>query len=275
MGTPDRSDLDPDRIETVLCDLDGVIWLGRRPVPGAVEAIEQLRNSGRRVLFVTNNSVATRAEQAAALGAIGVPAEGDVVTSAMAAAVLVEPGWRVLVAGGPGVDEAVAGAGAEALVNNGDAVDGPVDAVVAGLHRDFDYARLRIAARAVLGGARFIATNTDATYPVPDGLDPGGGAIVSAIATVAGVEPVVAGKPHLPMGEVVRRLVAPDAGFDPATVMMVGDRPETDGVFASVLGAHYAQVRSGVVPPGGLLGADVDVTVDVADLAALAARLVA
>ena len=262
--------MDPARIETVLCDLDGVVWLSHHPIPGSVEAIGRLRASGRRVLFVTNNSRATLSEQAGLLGGIGIPADGDVVTSASAAAVLVEPGWRTLVAGGPGVMEAVRDAGAEPVPNDGVPLDGPVDAVVTGLHRDFDFARLRIAAREIRRGARFIATNTDATYPTPDGLDPGGGAIVAAIATASGVEPVVAGKPHPPMGEVVRRMVLPDGELDPTSVVMVGDRPETDGLFAAVLGAPYVQVRSGVVPAGAGLDTELPVAADVPDLAALA-----
>ena len=262
--------MDTARIETVLCDLDGVVWLSHEAIPGSVEAIERLRSAGRRVLFVTNNSRLTLGEQAASLGAIGIPAENDVVTSASAAGVLVQPGWRVLVAGGPGVTEAVVAAGAEAVPNDGTVPDPPVDAVVTGLHREFDFARLRAAARAIRDGARFIATNTDATYPTPDGLDPGGGALVAAIATASGEEPVVAGKPHAPMGEVVRRIVNPSGDLDPDTIVMVGDRPETDGLFARVIGASYAQVRTGVMPPGSPLDAETGVAVDIENLAALA-----
>ncbi len=97
---------------TVLCDLDGVVWLAHEPIAGSPEAVAALRAAGVRVLFVTNNSAATIAEQEAALAAIGIPAAGDVITSAMAGADLVEPGERVLVAGGPGVVEAVASRGA-------------------------------------------------------------------------------------------------------------------------------------------------------------------
>ena len=80
-----------EQVKFVLCDLDGVVWLRRTAIPGAPEAIERLRQSGRRVLFVTNNSMSTIAEQERALAAVGVPAEGDVVTSAQAAAALVAP----------------------------------------------------------------------------------------------------------------------------------------------------------------------------------------
>ena len=91
----------------VLLDLDGVVWLAHQPIPGSVEAIAALRTAGVRVLFVTNNSSARLAEQEEALARIGVPAVGDVVTSALAAALLVEPGEPVHVCGGPGIVEAL------------------------------------------------------------------------------------------------------------------------------------------------------------------------
>jgi 4-nitrophenyl phosphatase len=236
----------PRRISHVLCDLDGVVWLAHRPIPGAVEAIAAIRASGRRVLFVTNNSAATRAEHEAALARIGIDATGDVVSSSMAAAFLVEPGERVLVTGGPGVSEALTARGASVVVNTGADLDQPVGAVVVGLHRDFDYARLRIAGRAVLDGARLIGTNRDTTFPTPTGLEPGGGSIVAAVASVGGVDAVFAGKPEQPMAD----LVADVVDVEPDKMLMVGDRPETDGLFAARLNCDFALVETGVTPPG-------------------------
>lgn len=247
----------------VLCDLDGVVWLSRLAIPGAPEGIAALRASGRRVLFVTNNSYSLVAEQEAALGAIGIPAEGDVITSAQAAAFLVEPGETVLVCGGPGVDEALTARGATP-VREGDA-----DAVVVGFHRDFDYERMRIATAAVQHGARLIATNDDATYPTPDGPIPGGGAIVASVSTAAGVAPLIAGKPHAPMADLARERCGP--AFSGATAVMVGDRWSTDGLFAAALGCPFALVRSGVTPTGADVGGVPDL--DVADLAAVAATI--
>lgn len=264
-------ELDPERVETVLCDLDGVLWLAHEPVPGAAEAVEALREGGRRVVFVTNNSVDPVSDQVRALAAIDVAAEGDVVTSAMAAASLVRRGERVLVVGGHGIVEAVDHAGAIALTARDAGV--PPDAVIVGLDRGVDYPRLSAAATAIRSGARFIATNTDATFPTPTGPAPGGGAIVAAVATAAGVEPTVAGKPHAAMAQLIGDVVGGASGFDPATVVMVGDRPETDGLFAGVLGCAFALVRSGVTRPGAALPDDVAIAVDVADLAALAEHL--
>jgi len=140
----------------------------------------------------------------------------------------------------------------------------PVDAVVVGFHRDADWERIRIASTAVRGGARFIATNDDATYPTEHGLVPGNGAIVAAVATAAGVAPVVAGKPHEALARVVRARCG-DAGI------VVGDRPDTDGRFAATLGWSFGLVLSGVTSAADL---PVDPTPDVvaADLADLVAR---
>jgi 4-nitrophenyl phosphatase len=214
-------------------DLDGVVWLAEDPIPGAREAVARLRAAGEPVVFVTNNSSQPVAVVEEKLARHGIPAAGDVITSAMAAASLVAPGERVLVCAGPGVDEAVSGRGAEPVL------DGDADAVLVGFHRDFDYERLRIAATAVRRGARLLATNDDATYPTPAGPIPGGGAILAAVVTATGVTPVVAGKPNAPMADLVRARLGP-------TAVMVGDRPDTDGRFARLLGYRFALVHTGV-----------------------------
>lgn len=251
----------------VLCDLDGVVWLAHRPIPGSSDAVARLRAAGHRVLFVTNNSSATVGDQERALADVGIPARGDVVTSAMAGARMVRAGERVLVCGGPGIHEALA---SDVTVVSADRVDAgeKVDVVLVGFHRDFDYDVMRRAATAVRLGARLVGTNDDATYPTPDGPIPGGGSILAAIATAAGCVPTVAGKPHAPMAEIVR---AVESGVDAATVM-VGDRPSTDGSFAVTLGCRYALVRSGVTPPGARVD-DLAIWFDGADLAAVANRL--
>jgi HAD superfamily hydrolase (TIGR01450 family) len=221
-------------------DLDGVVWLGDDPIPGAADAIARIRATGERVVFVTNNSFSPVAAIETKLASMGIPAEGDVVNSALAGATLVEPGERVLVCGGPGIVEATEVRGAEAVLNTGQPAGvAGVDVVMVGFHRDFDYERLRVAAGAIRAGARFVATNDDATYPTPAGPIPGGGSLVAAVAYATGVTPVVAGKPHVPMVDLVRGMVG-DSGT------MVGDRPDTDGRFAVALGFRNALVLSGV-----------------------------
>lgn len=249
-----------ERIEFVLCDLDGVVWLAHDPIPGAAEAVARLRASGRRVLFVTNNSMSTVAEQEAALAACEIPAIGDVVTSAQAGASLVTASDSVLVAGGRGVVEAVRERGAT-IVDHEDP-----DAVIVGLHHHFDYPGLRTASRAIRNGARFVATNDDATFPTPDGFTPGAGSIVAAVATAAGASPVVAGKPNQPMADLVRERCGPR--FSANTALMVGDRWSTDGEFARALDCPFALVRTGVTGSGDDAGGDA--TIDALDLAAVA-----
>lgn len=253
-------------VRFVLCDLDGVVWLDRRPIPGAADAIGRLRASGRRVLFVTNNSMAVIADQEAALARIGIPAAGDVVTSAQAGASLVDAGERVLVAGAAGLIEAVEARGATVVR------EGPADAVVVGLHRDFDFEKLHAASAAIRAGARFVATNDDATFPTPHGMTPGAGALVAAIGTAAGATPVVAGKPHQPMAALVAERCG--TAFAAERALVVGDRASTDGLFAEAIGCAFALVRSGVTGPDGALDAEVDVALDLADLGAVADRLV-
>lgn len=184
---------------------------------------------------MTNSALRTPAQVAEKLAAHGIPdAEPLVITAAMAAASLVEPGSRVLPIGSDGVVEALRERDVE-LVH-----DGPADAVVVGISMSFDYDDMTRAMRAIHAGARFIATNTDSTYPDATGLLPGNGALVAAVATAAGVEPEVAGKPHEPIAAFARERLG-DVG------VMVGDRPDTDGLFAATLGYDFALVLTGVV----------------------------
>lgn len=219
-------------------DLDGVIWRGDVPIPGAAEAVARLRDAGVAVVFVTNSSSQVVRDVEAKLGRHGIAASGAVRTSAQAAATLVTAGERVLVCGGAGLVEAVGSVGAEAVANDG-TDPGPVDAVLCGYWRAVDYDRLRWATTSVMRGARLLASNDDATYPGADGLLPGGGATLAAVERAAGVTAIVAGKPHRPMAEWLRA----DLG---AVGTMVGDRLDTDGLFARALGWRFALVLSGV-----------------------------
>jgi glycerol 3-phosphatase-2 len=237
-------------------DLDGVVWLDDDPIPGAAEAVARLREAGEDVLFVTNLSSRPVAEAEAKLARHGIPAAGAVVTSAMAAARLVEPGERVLLCAGPGVEDELTARGAE-VVRDGDA-----DAVVVGLHTDFDYEALRRAATAVRRGARLIGTNDDPTFPTSEGLLPGGGALLAAVAVASGVEPVVAGKPNQPMADLVQARLGHDG-------IVVGDRADTDGLLARRLGYRFALVLSGSTrrvedadPAPDLVGDDLGAVVD-------------
>lgn len=252
-------------VRVVICDLDGVVWLSGEAIPGSPEAIDRLRNAGVRVMFATNNSAPLVAAHEEALAGLGIVAVGDVVTSAQAVARLCAAGETVAVVGGGGLNEALADADVRVVDLHRAATDGrTVDAVVVGLDRSFTYATLSDAAHLVRRGARLLASNDDATYPTPGGLIPGGGAMLAAVVTASGHQPLIAGKPHSPMAELV---LARCPGVDPRAMIMVGDRPDTDGKFARQLGCRYAQVRTGVVAPGVPVA---DADIDVADLSAVA-----
>ena len=225
-------------------DLDGVIWRGPQTVAGAPEAVAELRAAGADVAFVTNSSARTPAQVAEKLAAHGIPdAEREVVTSAMAAAAMIEPGERVLAVGGDGVVAALTERGAEIVDVRAGIVD--VDAVVVGIRPDFDYEMLTAAMQGLHGGARLVATNDDPTFPDAHGLLPGNGALVAAVAAAGGVAPRFAGKPHDPIAGFVRDLLGTQG-------IMVGDRPDTDGRFAGALGYRFGLVLSGVTGAGDL-----------------------
>jgi HAD superfamily hydrolase (TIGR01450 family) len=246
-------------------DLDGVVWLGGTVVPGAAEAVAELRSAGERVAFVTNNSFGRRSDVADKLARMGIDPGDDIVTSAVVAAGLVDPGERALVCGGPGITEELQHRGVEVVdASEPGAADGPFDVVVVGYHPNFDYHRMDTAALAVRAGARLLATNDDATYPNDTGIHPGGGAILASIVTATGVQPEVAGKPHRPAAELVRQRLG-------ETGIMVGDRPDTDGRFAVALGYRFGLVLSGVTHADDLPTDPPADTVAV-DLATLVAR---
>ena len=237
----------------ILCDLDGVVWLMHQPIAGSVNAIELLRDAGHRVLFVTNNSFSVVSDQEKALAKIGIDAHNDVVTSSQAAGALLRKGERVLLGGGPGAVEAIENAGAILAGRSDDhkadeQIDEQFDVVMVGYHATFDYRGLTRLSQAVRNGARLIATNDDATYPTPHGLIPGGGSILAAVSAASGVEPIIAGKPHKPMADLVRQVLGV---HDLSHAWMVGDRPSTDGLFAQTVGCKFAQVLTGISSAAG------------------------
>jgi len=173
----------------------------------------------------------------------------------------------VLSCAGPGVVEALERVGLEPVI------DGPADAVVVGFHRDFDFDELDRASRAIRAGATFVATNLDATYPMPGGaMLPGTGAITAAVAVASGCQPEVAGKPEAATVALVQERFG-------ARGVVVGDRPSSDGALADALGWPFALVLSGVTavvaPPGGEAIPSPPPAFVGADLGALAPELIA
>lgn len=231
---------------SVICDLDGVIYRGNTPVPGSPEALRRLHDSAFHVVFVTNNSTRSPAASAAKIERLtGVTVDpADICTSAVAAAsTLTQDDSPVYVVGEEGIIEAVLEAGLELT-------DEPARArsVVVGLFRDLRYTHIANAADAVRGGARFVATNADPTYPTATGIKPGSGAIVAAIAAVAGTEPEVCGKPHRPMRALIRARRVSDA-------WVIGDRVDTDiALAAGEPDWRSVLVMSGVTGPDDRTG---------------------
>lgn len=246
---------------TVICDLDGVIYLGDEEVPGAGGALRRLEAGGYRLVFSTNNSSRTRVEGAAKVTRVtGYACSPEqFVSSATAAGRMLGPGdGPAFVVGGPGVREALAEAGLAVT-------EEPLAArtVVVGLDMELTYAKLAAATRAVRNGAALLATNHDATYPTPEGLLPGAGSLAAALQTATDVTPTVAGKPFTPM----RRILAEMAGDGP--VWMVGDRADTDLAMAVEEGWTSVLVLTGVVTdPASVDPAPDVVLASIADLPA-------
>lgn len=255
----------PSDLRAVLCDLDGVVWLAHQAIPGSIDAIARLRADGVNVLFVTNNSFSTVGEQESALATLGVDAAGSVLTSSMAAAGVMDPSWRVLVCGGEGLQQEINRTAGEVVVaHQRPGAGGHFDAVVVGMHREFSYQVLSDALMAVEGGALLVGSNADPTYPTPFGPRPGGGSILAAIERASGVRAVVTGKPHEPMADLVRQVLP---HVPPEQMMMIGDRPDTDGLFARTMGCRFGLVLSGVTNSsphidGVLVGKDLSDVVD-------------
>lgn len=228
--------------DAALFDLDGVLYVGTEPVQHASQVVRQARALGMRAAFVTNNASRRPGAVAAHLVELGIPASPeDVVTSAQAAVRLLREklpaGAMVLVVGAAGLAEEVSAGGFEPVWE----ASGEVAAVVQGYSRDTGWAQLAEATVALRAGALWVATNTDNTLPSPRGPLPGNGAMVAALRTASGLEPVVAGKPqptlHL---ESVARVGS-------QRPLVVGDRLDTDVLGAVRGGADSLLVLTGVV----------------------------
>jgi HAD superfamily hydrolase (TIGR01450 family) len=209
---------------TVLCDLDGVVYRGQEVISGVPEALRRLSDAGVEIFYITNNSTRTPeagAEKISRLTGVQVEPEQVLSSSLAAVGLLLPEDGPVLVVGEEGVRDAVERAG---LVETEDPDE--AGSVLVGLTRSLTYEVIGDAMNAIRGGARFIATNDDVTFPTENGVMPGAGAIVAAIAASSGVAPVVAGKPNEPM-----RLLIRSRGVGAAWV--IGDRQDTDVALAS------------------------------------------
>ncbi|MCY3945345.1 MAG: HAD-IIA family hydrolase [Anaerolineaceae bacterium] len=233
--------MDLGDIRGVVSDMDGVLWRGDVPLPGLVPFFSLLQDKDLPWVLATNNSSKSRQDYVRKLAAMGVPdvpAE-NIVTSGTATAAWLRrryaPGTRLHVFGGDGLRDELRNAGFCVA-------DSDVSAVVAGLNRDLNYEELRLASDLIRNGACFVGTNPDTTFPAANGVAPGAGSLLAALAAASGVEPTIIGKPHPPMFEAALELL----GTDASQTLMIGDRMNTDILGAARVGMRTALVMTGI-----------------------------
>lgn len=248
-------------------DLDGCVYTGRALVPGVERVLRALRDLGKRILFLTNNSGESAADILDKLRSLGLEAHPDEVMTALDLLVdyltRTQGPCRVLAIGTPRLVEEVARRGHTLVAPEGHT---RADAVLVGRDTDFTFAKMAAAARAVAGGARFLTCNLDPRLPVEDGdFLPGCGAIVEAVAVASQVRPEVVGKPSLHYFALgLERL-----GTRPQETAMVGDTLATD-----IRGGKEAGMFTiWLAPPGAPAGGEVIPDLTIHSFAELLAHL--
>jgi NagD protein len=225
-------------IHSWLMDMDGVLVHEEHAIPGADRFIGRLRELERPFLVLTNNSIYTPRDLSArlALSGLDVPEEA-IWTSALATARFLEnqrPGGTAFVIGEAGLTTALHDSGY--TLN-----ERAPDYVVLGETRTYSFERISQAIRLIARGARFIATNPDATGPTPDGPLPATGSVAALVSRATGVEPYFVGKPNpLMMRSALNAIEAHSE-----TTAMVGDRMDTDVVSGLEAGMHTVLVLTG------------------------------
>lgn len=245
-----------DLFDGFIFDMDGVLYIQNEPIESALSFANVVRSSGKRRLFLTNNSKFTRDEYREKLTRMGVAAveESEILTSAYVAVLYLREnreieGRTAFALGGRGLLAELESAGIRVL--EGDA-GRAADFVLVGWDTELTFERLKNAVLAVNAGADFIATNDDATFPAPDGLWPGAGAIVAAVEKATGKVPLIVGKPHrCMMDAALERL-----GGQPDRILMIGDRLETDILGGRRAGLATALVLTGVSKREDLAGSE-------------------
>ncbi len=241
------------RITHLLIDMDGVLFRGRTPLPGASDLLPWLDSRQVAYQLITNNSTTTPQENTRLLAGMGIAVSPDrIFTSASAAAAylhnleLSRP--RALVIGEKGLVEALENVGVEIISDPNSA-----QWVVAGLDRNVTYDKLRAACFAIERGAKFLATNADTSLPVEEGEAPGAGALQAAITATTGTRPVVVGKPE----PLLLTLGMQRIGGTEADTAMLGDRLDTDIEAAHRAGIGSILVLTGVTGQADLAGSKI------------------
>jgi HAD superfamily hydrolase (TIGR01450 family) len=246
-------------------DLDGTVYVGEELTPGAGEAIEALRGAGKGVAFVTNNPRLSSEDYVRKLWKLGVRASlGDVVTVGGATQHLLaetRPGRTAFVIGSPAIQQHVSAAGLR-VMNGTDLASRAEVVLVAGTDQ-LDYDDLRTATLAVRRGADFLTTSRDPTFPMPDGMWPGTGAILAAVETASERKAATIGKPEPQL-----MITALDR-LGEARTLVIGDRIDTDGAAAAGAKLDFALVLSGGATHEEAAGAKEHKPVAVADTLAM------
>ncbi len=225
-------------------DMDGVLYRGTETLPGVQELFDELNHRQIPFRLATNNSMSTPAMYVEKLAEMNIAVTAEaILTSAMATRQYVLDtignNARIHVLGMPALQKQLfAETGFEMI----DPDESTPDAVVIGLDREITYDKLRKAHKAIINGAKFIATNADVTLPTELGLVPGCGALIAAISASTGVQPVVIGKPEVHLLDAAATLM----GVGHQQCVMVGDRLDTDIAAGHNSGMLTVMVLTGV-----------------------------
>ncbi|PSP55745.1 HAD family hydrolase [Halobacteriales archaeon QS_1_67_19] len=240
-------------LEGAILDLDGTVYRGDDLLPGAGDAVRELRAAGASVLFVSNKPIERRERYREKLVRLGVPCEReDLVTSASVTAAFLarhHPDRTAYVVGEEPLREELREAGLAVT-------DDPVEAtvVVASMDRQFDYGTLTDALDAMDEETPFVATNPDRTCPVEGGEIPDAAGMIGAIEGVTGRDlDRLLGKPS----ETMLETAVAELGVDPGDCLVAGDRLETDIEMGVRAGMTTALVLTGVTDREDLEAASV------------------
>lgn len=230
------------RYDHVILDLDGCVYVGDTVVPGAPEAVAELRAGGKTLAFLTNDARRSPEDYVRKLWGLGVQASlEDVVTVGGAIQHVLAgrpPGLGAYVIGSSAIFRHVSESGQRVL--NGTEAESGADVVVVAAHDELTYDELRVATQAVLNGAEMIAAGRDRTFPERDGPWPATGAIVAALEYATARSARVVGKPDPQIF-----LTALDR-MGPGRTLVVGDRLDSDLEGAAAAGLDGAIVLSGI-----------------------------
>lgn len=260
-------------MRTLLIDGDGVLWRDTEAVPGLLRFFAALKRREIEWALLTNNNTRTVAAYLNKLSGFGVEAEKERIftSSTVTAAYLEEKyghGAAVHAVGMSGLLDTLQEAGFHLSLGE-EMPDHAVVAVAAGMDRGLTHDKVKVAMRLIMAGAEFVATNTDGSYPTPDGLNPGTGMVIGALQATSGAAPTIMGKPERAIFDVSMRALR----ADPATTVMLGDRLNTDILGAQRVGIGTIGVLTGVMTREQLAGSDVQPDLLFESIAELAAAL--